>query len=47
MCVLSLCGKLSEEIDFDVRKKNFDEKKIKRSISPQRFNARILNVEIA
>ena len=27
MCVVSLRGKLSEEIDFEVRKKKFDEKK--------------------
>ena len=27
MCVVSLCGKLSEEIDFEVRKKKFGEKK--------------------
>ena len=27
MCVVSLCGKLSEKIDFEVRKKKFDEKK--------------------
>ena len=37
MCVVSLCGKLSEKIDFEVRKKKFDEKK-KKGQPPLQFD---------